>query len=59
MFGLEDKAIAAAYSLSIFCTIGCVLYGIFNWNRGAEKESQQIDEEAKWAAEEQKIDDSL
>jgi hypothetical protein len=36
-----------------------VVYGVLNWNKGAETEAEQLTEEANWEAEEHKIDDQL
>ncbi|ADI74380.1 conserved hypothetical protein [Methanohalobium evestigatum Z-7303] len=33
MLGIEDPYILLAYILSFLSAIGCVIYGIFNWNK--------------------------
>ncbi len=33
MLGLTDWGIVAAYLASVLGTVGCVLYGVINWNR--------------------------
>jgi hypothetical protein len=37
----------------------CVVYGIINWNKGAENEDEQINEELIWEEEEHYIEDNL
>lgn len=37
MFGLTDPWICAVYLLSILSTAICVIYGLVNWNKGAEE----------------------
>lgn len=32
MLGLQDISIATAYLLSIASVVGCVVYGVVNWN---------------------------
>jgi len=48
MFGLSDPWIWSTYLLCILSAGICVVYGIVNWNRGAEEERQQIAEETAW-----------
>jgi len=48
MFGLGG-GVAAAYILTILSTALCVVYGIVNWNKPADREEkQEIAEEAAW-----------
>lgn len=48
MLGFADGWIALAYILSICSMLLCVVYGIVNWNRGAQDELQQVAEEINW-----------
>lgn len=48
MLGIPDASIWLAYILCILSAGACVAYGLVNWNKGAENESNQIQEEAKW-----------
>ena len=32
MLGLDDMTIAIAYVISVASTVGCVVYGVVNWN---------------------------
>ncbi len=59
MLGLQDNAIFAAYTLSIVSALGCVVYGILNWNRGANDEAIEIREEQQWEKDEDKINETL
>lgn len=59
MLGIPDFWIYSAYILCLLSTVLCVVYGARNWNRGAEDESRQIDEEKKWEAGEEKVENNL
>jgi len=59
MLGLQDNSIFIAYMLSILSALGCIVYGIFNWNKGGKDEAKQILEEEKWETEEEKINETL
>lgn len=59
MLGIKDPLIYLAYILSILSALLCVVYGILNWNKGAEKEEEEIAEEQTWAIKEQEINKSL
>ena len=48
MFGIPDASIWLPYILCILSAALCVTYGLINWNKGAESERAQIQEEAKW-----------
>ncbi len=54
MLGIEDKYVSAAYLLCVASSALCVVYGLFNWNRGDEEVKQ---EDIQWAAEEQKVEE--
>lgn len=56
MLGIESKGVLAAYMLCIASTLLCVVYGLINWNKGAE---QAEPEDAKWADEEKKVEEKL
>jgi hypothetical protein len=59
MFGITDPWILMAYWLCILSTLACVVYGYLNWNKGAENEIAQIDEEVKWQEGENNINETL
>ncbi len=48
MLGIPDVSIWLAYLLSILSAAACITYGLVNWNKGAENEQTQIQEEVKW-----------
>lgn len=52
MFGLQDPWIWGTYLLCIISTLTCVVYGLVNWNKGAEEEKLQVIEEAVWESKE-------
>ncbi len=56
MLGIEDKWVWLAYLLCIASTLLCVIYGAANWNKGEEPVKQ---EDVRWAAEEQKVEEEL
>ncbi|MGD9518620.1 MAG: symporter small accessory protein [Armatimonadota bacterium] len=39
MLGFADPWVAAGYWLSILATVLCVAYGVLNWNKGMDGES--------------------
>jgi hypothetical protein len=59
MLGIKDPLIYLAYILSVGSALLCVIYGIVNWNKGAEKEEEEIAEEQTWTKKEQEINKSL
>ncbi|WP_343044098.1 symporter small accessory protein [Methanolobus zinderi] len=38
MLGIEDPQIWIAYILCFLSAIGCIIYGVFNWNKGQDEE---------------------
>ena len=56
MLGIEDKYVAVVYLLCIASALLCVVYGLLNWNRGADEAKT---EDVSWAREEKKIEDEL
>ena len=48
MLGFTDGWIALVYILCICSTLLCLVYGIVNWNRGAQEENIQVSEELDW-----------
>jgi hypothetical protein len=59
MLGINDPWILMAYLLCIFSTVACIGYGIYNWNKGAENDPDEISKEAKWENNESKINELL
>ena len=59
MLGLEGNSIFVAYILSILSALGCLVYGIMNWNKDGDNENEDIMEEKKWESDEEKISETL
>lgn len=59
MLGLQDINIVIVFTLCILCTIFCVIYGIRNWNKGQENESDELSEELLWESAEDKLNNLL
>lgn len=59
MLGIPDLGIFLAFILSILSAIACIVYGMINWNKGAENEAEQVMEELVWQEKENEIDDKL
>jgi hypothetical protein len=59
MLGLQDNSIFCAYMLSILSTLGCIVYGILNWHKGANNETSEMLEEQQWESEEITINETL
>lgn len=58
MLGLGDFSIFAVYVLCILAALACVVYGIFNWNKGAETD-EPADVEKEWQETEAVIKEEL
>ena len=43
MFGIESTELAWAYFLCIAASALCVLYGIYNWNKGGPDSDKKYD----------------
>lgn len=59
MLGINDPWIITAYLLCVLSAVACVVYGISNWNKGADNEPAEILEEEKWEETESKIEENL
>jgi hypothetical protein len=59
MLGIKDPWILTAYLLCFLSALACIIYGIRNWNKGADNEKEEIKEEAKWEKNESKIEETL
>lgn len=59
MFGLHDFWISSAFVLCVLSAVLSVVYGIVNWNKGADTESREIAEEEKWTESEKEVEDKL
>lgn len=59
MMGLPDLGIWSVYMLCILSTLACVVYGLYNWNRGGEDETGQIQEEKEWEKVENEVESNL
>ncbi len=56
MLGMGDSWVALAFVLCVLSSLLCVVYGVLNWNKGEEPPQQ---EDAKWAAEEDKLEEEI
>lgn len=59
MMGFDDGSVFWAWFLMILSSLGCVVYGILNWNKGEDVSELEAREEAKWDAEEKHIEKEL
>ncbi len=59
MIGIEDPWILLAYGLSVLSAIACIVYGIKNWNKGADISSSEVIEEVNWEKDETEIEENL
>lgn len=59
MLGIPDVGIFLAFSLSVLSAVACVVYGVINWNKGAENEAEEVAEELKWQEKEADIEEKL
>ena len=56
MMGIESTTVWLAYLLSIVSALGCVIYGLVSWNKGA---SEIKEEDRVWLEEEKTIEEEL
>ena len=56
MLGIKDPWIIAAFLMIFFSVAACIVYGLINWNKGAENEVLEIKEETNWEEEDTKTD---
>jgi Na+-transporting methylmalonyl-CoA/oxaloacetate decarboxylase gamma subunit len=57
VLGIEDTAVGLAFVLSLLSAVACVVYGVVNWNKGAEPMKT---EDVDWAKEEKaEVEDAL
>lgn len=59
MLGLQDFNIVLVFSFCILCSAFCVVYGIWNWNKGQDEENIEIAEELLWEEKEDKVNEAL
>jgi nicotinamide riboside transporter PnuC len=59
MFGIPDFWIWSSYLLCILSTLACVVYGLYNWNKGGEDEAAQMREESVWEKGEEEVEANL
>jgi len=55
VLGIPDFWIWSVFILCFLSTILCVVYGLLNWNKGADVEPTQIEEATGWEEKEEKI----
>jgi len=53
--GIEGGWVGLAYGLCLCSALLCILYGLFNWNKGAGDEAPQP-EDVAWAGEEKEVE---
>ncbi len=59
MLGFDDFSVFLAWFLMVLSTLGCLVYGIINWNKGEEVSELEAKEEQQWDAEEEHIQKEL
>ena len=59
MFGLKDAGIIAVYLFCILSSLLCVVYGIFNWNKGERDDEREREKMEQWSKTESAIDEKL
>jgi len=58
MLGLGDLSIFLAYVLCIASALLCVVYGVINWNKGAETEVE-LKKDIGWEEKDKEIKEDL
>lgn len=57
MLGMGDFMIFLVYVLCIASALACVIYGIFNWNKGVDIDEPEVEKE--WEDTERDIAENL
>lgn len=57
MLGIPDPGVWLVMILCILSALGCVVYGVKNWN--SDGEVSEPAKESVWAKEEKKLEDEL
>lgn len=58
MLGIADFWVSSAYLLCVLSTLACVVYGVVNWNKGGESETEQVVKENRWETVEAKMEEA-
>lgn len=56
VLGIDDPWVWSAYILTILSMLLCVVYGVLNWNKGDEEETE-IKEEMEWHKKEKEMEE--
>lgn len=59
MLGINDPVIYIGYLLAILSLIACVIYGILNWNKGIEKDSDALEKDLAWEEKDEQIQSEI
>jgi hypothetical protein len=59
MLGIQDPWISLVYLLCIFSTILCLAWGIWHWNESSDVDEESAEAIARWAAEEDIVEEDL
>lgn len=57
--GIPDPRIWIAFVLLILLTIGCIVYGVLNWNKEGKISAEEEAEEKQWKKEEVELDEEI
>lgn len=55
MLGIEDPGIYLGYILTILSLIACIVYGILNWNKGMETDSEELQKDLDWEEKDEQL----
>ena len=58
MFGIEAPAVWLAYLFCLLSSLLCVVYGVINWNKGADPTEVKTEDKI-WLEEEKEIEQEL
>ena len=58
MLGMGDLSIFLAYVLCVVSALACVIYGLINWNKGAETE-EELKKDKDWEEKDHNITENL
>lgn len=59
MLGFNDAWVFLGFTLTMCCTLFCLIYGIINWRKGITEKDGDYREEIRWEKEEIELIEKL
>ena len=59
MLGINDPAIYLGYLMAILSLIACIVYGAVYWNKGMERDADEIEKDLVWEDKDEQMKDEI